>query len=217
MTLLGVQLDSTEVDVVQRTGCTDVITELQSAKEILYVDASCTYSKHVIMILLEKWAYFNFFYLKTGLFLLETTCSDPDWVLEVGVRAICFMVTSPIYPIYIKGLTPKWQIPLCSPRSVQTLTELRSFVLGSWCSWTERTYECDMCPSIVFCLVMRQPATLRPARWRYRTRPRPFGGGDTTEEKRSEGEGASRRPSHRQQSAAAAPRPLCFTFKHNTI
>lgn len=62
MALLGVQLDSTEVDVVQRTGCTDVITELQSAKEILYVDASRTYSKHVIIILLEEWAYFFFLF-----------------------------------------------------------------------------------------------------------------------------------------------------------
>lgn len=35
-------------------------------------------------------------------------------------------------------------------------------------------------------------------------------GGDTSEENRWEGEGAFRRPSHRQQSAAAALRPLYF-------
>lgn len=104
---------------------------------------------------------FLFFDFNTGLFVLETTCSEPDWLLEVGAVVIGCMVTSPIYSIYTKGLTPKLQIALCSPRPVQTLTGLRSFVLGPWCSWTQRTYECDVCPFTVFRLVMRQSATLR--------------------------------------------------------
>lgn len=49
----------------------------------------------------------------------------------VGAVAIRFMVMSPICSTYNKGLTPKLQIPLCSPRPVQTLTGIGSFVLGS--------------------------------------------------------------------------------------
>lgn len=111
-----------------------------------------------------------------GLSLLETTYSNPDWGLEVGAVAIRCNGTSPIYSIYTKGLIPKLQIPLCLPWPLQTLPGL-NFVLGSssWFSWKEKTYACDMCPSAVFCLVMRQSATLLPARWRNRVRPRPYG------------------------------------------